>query len=205
MSVSENIICTSAYNSLGCSFPLLGSYTGNEREVTPLSTKKSLSRVKANTKLFGSTCCLSVALVTRKHKYFPGICDATGSSAIIPPTPGLCFHKNSMFLYSLLKSAASAVLKLTSAVIAIAHLHSVSMKSLSVMTILFEKWFGRSKYDSKSCPKDVLLALLPSVSSSPVFLADFNFFIIRFLVWVSPTPTPRTKSIHRSPHRSLNV
>ena len=93
MSISENITCTSAYNSLGCSFPLLGSYTGNEREVTPLSTKKSLSRVKA---------------------------------------------KNSMFLYSLLKSAASAVLKLTSAVIAIAHVRSVSMKSLSVMTILFE-------------------------------------------------------------------
>ena len=116
MSVSENITCTSAYNSLGCSFPLLGSYTGNEREVTPLSTKKSLSRVKANTKLFGSTCFLSVALVTRKYKYFPGIYDATGGSAIIPPTPGLCFHKNSMFLYSLLKSAASAVLKLTSCV-----------------------------------------------------------------------------------------
>ena len=43
-----------------------------------------------------------------------------------------------MFLYSLLKSAASAVLKLTSAVIAIAHVRSVSMKSMSVMTILFE-------------------------------------------------------------------
>ena len=138
MSVSENITCTNAYNSLGCSFPLLGSYTGNEREVTPLSTKKSLSRVKANTKLFGSTCCLSVALVTRKHKYFPGICDATGGSAIIPPTPGLCFHKNKIFLYSLLKSAASAVLKLTSAVIAMAHVRSVSMKSLSALTILFE-------------------------------------------------------------------
>ena len=40
MSVSENITCTSAHNSLGCSFPLLGTYTGNEREVTPLSTKK---------------------------------------------------------------------------------------------------------------------------------------------------------------------
>ena len=136
MSVSENITCTRAHNSLGCSFPLLGSYTGNEREVTPLSTRKFLSRVKA--KLSGSTCCLSVALVTRKHKYFPGICDATGGSAIIPPTPGLCFHKNSMLLYSLLKSAALAVLKLTSAVIAIAHARSVSIKSLSVMTILFE-------------------------------------------------------------------
>ena len=138
MSISDNITCTRACNSLGCSFPLLGSYTGNEREVTPLSTRKSLSQVKANTKLSGFTCCLSVALVTKKHKYFPSICDATGGSAIIPPTPGLCFHKNSMFLYSLLKSAASAVLMLTSAVIAIAHARSVSMKSLSVMTILFE-------------------------------------------------------------------
>ena len=80
MSVSENITCTSAYNSLGCSFPLLGSYTGNEREVTPLATRKSLSRVKANTKLSGFTCCLSVAFVTKKHKYFPGICDATGAA-----------------------------------------------------------------------------------------------------------------------------
>ena len=138
MPVSENITCKRAYNSLGCSFPLLVSYTGYEREVTSLSTRKSLSRDKANTKLSGSTCCLSVALVTRKHKYFPGICDATGGSAIIPPTPRLCFHKNSMLLYSLLKSAASAVLKLTSAVIAIPHVPSVSMKSLSVMTILFE-------------------------------------------------------------------
>ena len=77
-------------------------------------------------------------LITGKHKYFTGICDATGGSAIIPPTPGLCFHINSIFLCRLLKSAASAVLKLTSPVIAIAHVHSVSMKSLSVMIMLFE-------------------------------------------------------------------
>ena len=37
-----------------------------------------------------------------------------------------------MFLYSLLKSAANAVLKLMSAVIAIAHVLFVSMKPLSV-------------------------------------------------------------------------
>ena len=30
-------------------------------------------------------------------------------------------------------------------------------------------------------------------SNSPVSLAILNFFIIRFSVWVSPTPTPRTK------------
>ena len=99
-------------------FPLLGSDSGKKREVT------------------GFTCCLSVALVTRKHKHFPGICDATGGIAIIPPTPGLRSHKNSIFLYYLLKSAASAVLKLTSAVIGIAHVRSVSMKSLSETTTL---------------------------------------------------------------------
>ena len=37
------------------------------------------------------------------------------------------------------------------------------------------------------------LAFSPSVSSSPVSLADYNFLMIRFSVWVSPTPTPRTK------------
>ena len=85
-----------------------------------------------------------------------------------------------MFIYSFLKSAASAVLKLTSAVIAIAHVRSVSMKSLSVMTILFEKWFGRSKYDSKICPKGGFLAFSPSVSSSPVSPADSIFLLSDF-------------------------
>ena len=74
----------------------------------------------------------------KKQKFFPSICDATGGSAIIPPIPGLCFHKNSILLYFLLNSATSVVLKLTSAVIAIADVHSVSMKSLSLTTILFE-------------------------------------------------------------------
>ena len=56
-----------------------------------------------------------------EHRYFPGICDAAGGKAATPPIPGLCIQKNSMFLCSLLKSAANAVLKLMSAVIAIAH------------------------------------------------------------------------------------
>ena len=43
-----------------------------------------------------------------------------------------------MFLYSLLKSAASTVLKLMSVVVAIAHVLSVSMKSLSVSIMLLE-------------------------------------------------------------------
>ena len=51
-----------------------------EREVTPLSKRKILSRVKANTKLSGFSSYLSVAFVTKKHKYFPGICDAIGAT-----------------------------------------------------------------------------------------------------------------------------
>ena len=112
--------------------------SGKESEVNPHSIRKSLIRVSASTKLSGFTCCLSVALVTKKHKYFSGICDATGGSAIIPPTPGLGFHKNSMFLHSLLKSAASAVLKFTSAATAVAHVRSVSIKQPSVTTIMFK-------------------------------------------------------------------
>ena len=33
----------------------------------------------------------------------------------------------------------------------------------------------------------------PSSSSPLVSLTSLSFFIIKFLVWVSPTPTPRTK------------
>ena len=43
-----------------------------------------------------------------------------------------------MFLYSLLKSVANAVLKLMSAVIAIAHVLFVSIRSLSVNVMLLE-------------------------------------------------------------------
>ena len=52
-------------------------------------------------------------------------------------TPGLCVLKNLILLYSLMKSAASAVLKLISAVFAVAHVLSVSTNSLSVTTMLF--------------------------------------------------------------------
>ena len=100
-----------------------------------------------------------------------------------------------MFLYSLfLKSAANAVLKLMSAVIAIAHVLYVSMKSLSVSIMLLEYSFGKLKYDSTTLPMSGFLGSSPvSASKSPVFLAILNFFIIKFSVWVSPTPTPRTK------------
>ena len=57
-----------------------------------------------------------------------------------------------MFLYSLLKSAANAVLKLMSAVIAIAHVPFASMKSLFVSIMLLEYSFGKLKYDSTTLP-----------------------------------------------------
>ena len=85
------------------------------------------------------------ALVTKKHKYFPGICEAAGGKAATPPIPGLCFQRISMFFYSLLKSAANAVLKLMSAVIAIAHVLFVSMKSVSVSIMQFDYSFGKLK------------------------------------------------------------
>ena len=99
-----------------------------------------------------------------------------------------------MFLYSLLKSAANAVQKLMSAVIAIAHMLFVSIKLLSVSIMLLDYSFGRLKYDSTTLPMSGSLGSSPnSASRSPVSLADYNFFLNNFSVWVSPTPTPRTK------------
>ena len=87
-------------------------------------------------------------------------------------------------MYSLLKSAASAVLKLMSAVIAIAHVLFVSMKSLSVSTMLLEYSFGKLKYDSTTLPMSGFLGSSPvSASKFPVSLAILNFFIIKFSVW----------------------
>ena len=83
-----------------------------------------------------------------------------------------------MFLYSLLKSAANAVLKLMSAVIAIAHVLFVRIKSLSVSIMLFEYSFGKLKYDSTTLPMSSFLGSSPvSASKSPVSLATLNFFI----------------------------
>ena len=130
MSVSAKITGISACSSLGCSRPRLGSYTGSDSSLTSLSRRKSHSLVRERTKSSGSTCCLSVALVTKKHKYLPGIWEAAGVKAATPPKPGLCFHRNSMFLYNLLKSAANAVLKFMSAVMAIAHVLLVSIKAV---------------------------------------------------------------------------
>ena len=206
MFVSENITCTSAYNSRGCSLPLFGSYTGSESSFTSISTRKSLSLVKDKTRFSGSTCCFSVALVTKKHKYFPGICDVAGGKAATPPIPGLCFQRNSTFLYSLLKPAANAVLKVMSAVIAIAHVLFVSMKSLSVSIMLLEYSFGKLKYDSTTLPMSGFLGSSPvSASKSPISLAILNFFIIKFSVWVSPTPLPGQKYPSTSPSIAYRV
>ena len=86
-----------------------------------------------------------------------------------------------MFLYSLLKSAANAVLKLMSAVIAIAHVLSVSMKSLFFSIMLLEFSFGRLKYDSTTLPMSGFLGSLPvSASKSTVSLAIRNFLLSSF-------------------------
>ena len=60
-----------------------------------------------------------------------------------------------MFLNSLLKSAANAVLKLMSAVIDIAQVLFVSIKSLSVNIMLHEYSFVKLKYEPQ------LLSLCP--------------------------------------------
>ena len=124
----------------------------------------------------------------------------------MPPIPGLCFHRNSMFLYSLLKSAANAVLKLMSAVIAIADVLFVSIKSLSVSIMLLEYSFGKLKYDSTTLPMSGFLGSSPfSASKSPVSLAILNFFIIKFSVWVSPTPLLGQKYPSTSPSIAYRV
>ena len=100
-----------------------------------------------------------------------------------------------MFLYSLLKSAADAVLKLMSAVIAVAHVLFVSIKSLSVNVMLLEFSFGKLKYDSTYLLVSGFLGSSSvSASRSPLSLAILNFFIYKFSVWVSHTPTHRTKT-----------
>ena len=108
-----------------------------------------------------------------------------------------------MFLYSLLKSAANAVLKLKSAVIAIAQVLFVSIKSLSVNVMLNEYSFGKLNYDSTTLPMSGFLGS-SSVSASrlPVSLAILNFCINNFSMWVSPTPHSPDKNIHRRHRRS---
>ena len=194
MLVSEKITCISSCSSLGRSHPRFGSYTGSKSSFTSLSTSKSHNLVKDTTKFSGSTWRFSVALVTKKNKYLPGICEAAGGKAATPPIAGFCFQGNSMFLYSFLKSAANAVLKLITAVIAMAHVLFVSIKLLSVNIMLLDDSFGKLKYDSTTLPMSSFLGSWPfSASRSLVSLAILDFFVNNFSVWVSQTPTPRTK------------
>ena len=86
-----------------------------------------------------------------------------------------------MFLYALLTSAANVVLKIMSAVIAIAHVLFVSMKSLCVNIMLLEYSFGKLEYDSTTLPMSSFLVSSPvSASRSPVSLAILNFVINQF-------------------------
>ena len=86
MLVSEKNTCISAYSSRGCSLSLFGSYTGSESSFTPLSTKILSVFFGDKTKSSGSTYCFATALVTKKHKYFAGLCEAAGGEDATPPT-----------------------------------------------------------------------------------------------------------------------
>ena len=107
-----------------------------------------------------------------------------------------------MFLYSLLKFAANAVLKLMSAVISIAHVLFVSMKSLSVSIMLLEYSFGKLNYDSTTLPMSGFSGSSPvSASRSPVSLVILNFFINNFSSVVKFCPHSPDKNIHRCPRQ----
>ena len=70
-----------------------------------------------------------------------------------------------MFWYSLLKSAANAVLNLMTVVKAIAHVLSVSKKSRSVSIMLLEYSLGKLKYVSTTFLMSGLLG--PSLFLTP--------------------------------------
>ena len=155
---------------------LYSDHTQEARVLSPLSLLRNPSTL-LETKLIlqvpRSVFCPSGH---QKAQVLPCISHAAGGSATTLPTPGLCFHKNSMFLYSLLKSAAIAVLKILSAVIAIAHVLSVCIKSLSVSTILPEYSFSKLKYDSTILPmSDFLGSSSVPASKSPISLLFFCF------------------------------
>ena len=78
-----------------------------------------------------------------------------------------------------------------SAVIAIAQVLFVSIKSLSVIILLPEYSFGKLKYDSTTLPLSGFLgSSLDFASRSPVSLAIYTFFISNFSVWVRLPPLP---------------
>ena len=76
-----------------------------------------------------------------------------------------------------------------SAVIAIAHVLFVSLKSMSVNIMLLEYSFGKLKDDSTTLPTSGFLGPSPVFPfRSMVSLATLNFFNNNFSVWVRPTP-----------------
>ena len=87
-----------------------------------------------------------------------------------------------------------------SAVIAIAHVVFVCVKSLSVSFMLLEYSFGKLKHDSTTLPMPGFLGILfVSASRSTVSLAVFNFFINNFLVSYPHFPDI---NVHRRLRRS---
>ena len=93
-----------------------------------------------------------------------------------------------------------------SAVIAIAHVIFVSIKSLSVSIMLLEYSFDKLKYDSTTLPMSGVLGFSPvSAPKSPVSLAILNFFIIKFSVRVNLPPLPGQKYPSTSPSIAYRV
>ena len=89
-----------------------------------------------------------------------------------------------------------------SAVIAIAHVLFVSVKSLSVNVMILEYSFGKLKYDSTILPMSVFLGSSSvSASRSPVSLAILNFFK-QILSEDKSYPNSPDKNTHRRPRRS---
>ena len=157
----------------------------------PRSTRKPLNLVCANTTCSGSITFLSLTLVTKSTGIYWELVKM--KKGVLPfPQPWSLPEKKSTYLYSVLKSASSLVLKLMSAVMQIALVLSDSMKSLSVIRMLSEYSFEISNFVSKFLP---WVGSAPSWSRSRplVSLTSLSFFINKFSVWVSLTSTPRTK------------
>ena len=90
-----------------------------------------------------------------------------------------------------------------SAVIAIAHVLFVSMKSLSVIIMLLEYSFGKLKYDSTTLPMSGFLGSSPvSASKTPVSLASLKFFYYQVFSVGKSYPHSPDKNIHLRPRRS---
>ena len=121
----------------------------------------------------------SLSISSRTRLVFPGL----RAASLSPSSP----RSISTFTVSVTPPEAKLlrlpflVLKLMSAVIAISHVLSVSIESLSVNIMLHESSFGRLKCDSNTLPMPGFLVSSPSSASrSPVSLAILIFLIIIF-------------------------